>query len=63
MSTPHNPSQNHLLAALPTEEFGRLAAHLELVPMRLGDTLYRQRRYVPCPGIIGRIHGVSVGLA
>jgi CRP-like cAMP-binding protein len=35
----HNPSQNHLLAALPTAEFERLLPHLELVPMLLGDVL------------------------
>jgi CRP-like cAMP-binding protein len=40
MSPPHNPSQNHLLAALPTAEFERLAAHLELEPMPLGEVLY-----------------------
>ena len=37
---PHNPSQNHLLAALPTAEFELLAPHLELVPMLLGQILY-----------------------
>jgi CRP-like cAMP-binding protein len=40
MSSPHSPNQNHLLAALPAAEFERLAPHLELVPMLLGDTLY-----------------------
>jgi CRP-like cAMP-binding protein len=40
MSLPHSPSQNHLLAALPAAEFSRLAPHLELVPMRLGESLY-----------------------
>ena len=40
MSTRPGPNQNHLLAALPTAEFERLAAHLELVPMPLGDMLY-----------------------
>ncbi len=40
MSSPNSPSQNHLLAALPTAEFERLAAHLELMPMLLGDVLY-----------------------
>jgi len=34
-----NPNQNLLLAALPAEEFERLAAHLELVPMLLGESL------------------------
>jgi CRP-like cAMP-binding protein len=36
----HNPNQNHLLAALPTEEFERLAPHLELVSMPIGKMLY-----------------------
>ena len=36
----HDPKQNHLLAALPKEEFERLIPHLELVPMRLGDMVY-----------------------
>ena len=40
MPAPHNPNQNHLLAALPAAEFERLAPHLELVPLLLGDTLY-----------------------
>ena len=40
MSSIHNPNQNHLLAALLDAEFDRLAPHLELVPMLLGDVLY-----------------------
>jgi len=36
----HSPTQNHLLAALPTAEFRPLAAQLELVPMPLGEILY-----------------------
>jgi CRP-like cAMP-binding protein len=40
MSSPHSPSQNFLLAALPAAEFEPLAAHLELVPMPLGEMLY-----------------------
>jgi CRP-like cAMP-binding protein len=40
MSTPHTPKQNHLLAALPAEIFERLAPHLELVAMPLGEVLY-----------------------
>jgi hypothetical protein len=35
MSLPHSHNKNHLLAALPTAEFGRVAPHLELFPMRL----------------------------
>ena len=37
---PQNPCQNHLLAALPPEEFARLAPHLEPIVLRLGDFLY-----------------------
>ena len=40
MPSHDSPNQNHLLAALPTAEFERLAAHLELVPMLLGEMLY-----------------------
>jgi CRP-like cAMP-binding protein len=36
---PHDPRQNHLLAALPAEEYARLFSHLELVPMPLGDAV------------------------
>ena len=39
MSSPHSPLQNHLLAALPTAEFERLAPVLELVPLRLGEVV------------------------
>jgi CRP-like cAMP-binding protein len=52
MPPAHSPNQNHLLAALPTAEFERLAPHLELVPMLLGETLYEpggQLQYVYFP--------------
>ena len=57
MISPHSPSQNHLLAALPTAEFEALAAHLELVPMRLGQMLYEpggqlQHAYFPTTAIV-----------
>src|ERR1700720_1397774 len=48
----HNPHQNHLLAALPASDYQRLASHLELVPMKLGEVLYEsggQLRYVYFP--------------
>ncbi len=35
-----SPRQNLLLAALPSEDFARIAADLELVPMPLGQMLY-----------------------
>lgn len=40
MTSLHSPNQNHLLAALPTAEFERLAPHLELIAMPLGHVLY-----------------------
>ena len=55
--SPPSPSQNHLVAALPTEEFERLSAHLELVPMLLGQVLYEpgdqmQHAYFPTTAIV-----------
>jgi CRP-like cAMP-binding protein len=38
-SPPHQLTQNHLLAALPAAELGRLKPHLELIHMPLGDVL------------------------
>jgi CRP-like cAMP-binding protein len=63
MSSAHNPSQNHILAALPTEEFERLVAHLELVPMLLGEILYEpggqlQHAYFPTTAIVS-LHYVT----
>jgi len=52
MSSPHTPKQNHLLDALPARDYDRIQAHLELVPMALGDVLYEsgvQLRYVYFP--------------
>jgi len=72
MASMHSPNQNHLLAALPGPEFERLAPHLELVPMRLGDTLYEpggqlQHAYFPTTGIVSLLYilesGVSAELA
>ncbi len=40
MSSIHDHNQNHLLAAMLDVEFDRLAPHLELIPLRLGDVLY-----------------------
>src|SRR3954462_14347182 len=59
----HNSSQNHLLAALPPAEYERLAAHLELVPLLLGDVLYEpgeelQHAYFPTTGIVS-LHYVT----
>ena len=39
MQSKQDPNQNHLLAALLDAEFDRIAPHLQLVPLRLGDVL------------------------
>ena len=49
MPTPH---QNHLLDALPPADYERVAPHLELVELKLGDVLYEsgaQLRHVFFP--------------
>lgn len=53
----HNPSQNYLLAALPTAEFETINPHLELVALPLGKMLYEpgeqlQHAYFPTTSII-----------
>ena len=40
MSLPHTPKQNHLLAALPADDYARLAPDLHLTPMPLGWAVY-----------------------
>src|SRR5450432_2071187 len=52
MSAPHSPHQNHLLDALPGDDYRRVASELELIPMNLGDVLYEsgvKLRYVYFP--------------
>jgi CRP-like cAMP-binding protein len=59
----HNASQNHLLAALPTAEYDRLAPHLERVPLPLGEVLYEpgeelKHAYFPTTAIVS-LHYVT----
>jgi CRP-like cAMP-binding protein len=66
MSLPHSPSRNYLLAALPAAEFERLEAHLELVPMLLGETLYEPGRqlqhvYFPTTAIVSLLYITESG--
>ena len=52
MTGQHDPRQNHLLAALPQQEYARLLPDLDLVPMPLGEVLYEpgtQMRHVYFP--------------
>ena len=64
--SPPSPHQNHLLDALPAAAYERVAAHLELVPMRLGDVLYESGdplRYVyfPTTSIISLLYVMEDG--
>src|SRR5512141_142572 len=62
----HSPRQNHLLSALPATEYDRLAPHLELIQMKLGDVLYEpgvQVRYVyfPTTSIVSLLYVLEDG--
>jgi len=66
MATSHDPTQNHLLAALPADSFERLARHLELVPMLLGEALYEPggrlpHVYFPTTSIVSLLYVMEDG--
>ena len=68
MPLQHSPNQNHLLAALPAEEFARFAPHLELVPMLLGEALYEpggklQHVYFPTTAVVSLLYILESGLS
>ena len=55
------PRDNHLLAALPAEEYARLAPNLELVTMPLGHVLYEsgselRNVYFPTTAIVSLLY-------
>ncbi|HVJ11432.1 MAG TPA: Crp/Fnr family transcriptional regulator [Burkholderiales bacterium] len=61
-----NPNQNHLLAALPGEEFQRLAPRLEPVALPLGQMLYEpggqlEHAYFPVSAIISLHYVMASG--
>jgi CRP-like cAMP-binding protein len=62
----HQPTQNHLLAALPAAELERLSGRLELVPLCLGDALYEPGRqlehaYFPVTAIVSLLYVTESG--
>ena len=66
MSVAHDPRQNHLLAALPAEDFERFGKKLKLVKMPLGEALYesgsRQRAvYFPTTAIVSLLYALANG--
>ena len=61
MPEPHDPRQNHLLAALPAQDRERLLPHLERVPMPLGHVLYEsgselRHVYFPTTSIVSLLY-------
>ncbi len=61
-----SPTQNRLLAAFPAAEFERLAPHLELVPMPLGEAIYEsggrlQHVYFPATSIVSLLYVMEDG--
>lgn len=66
MSVSRPLQRNHLLAALPAEEFARLEAELELVPMPLGEVLYEsggqlQHVFFPTTSIVSLLYVMENG--
>ncbi|MHB8726867.1 MAG: Crp/Fnr family transcriptional regulator [Casimicrobiaceae bacterium] len=66
MSSPHSPKQNHLLAALPAEDYNRLLPNLELIAMPLGWALYESgghmgHVYFPTTSIVSLLYVMEDG--
>jgi CRP-like cAMP-binding protein len=62
----NDPHQNHLLDALPAADYDRLASHLELIPLKLGEVLYEsgaKLRYVyfPTTSIVSLLYVMEDG--
>jgi CRP-like cAMP-binding protein len=61
-----SPKQNHLLAALPADEFAAIDAHLEFVAMPLGHMLYEPgseltHAYFPTTSIVSLHYVLATG--
>jgi len=66
MSSPHSPTQNHLLAALPAEDLARLQPDLEFISMPLGWALYESGGhmnylYFPTTSIVSLLYVMENG--
>ena len=66
MPSPHSPRQNHLLAALPAEDYARLLPDLELVPLALGWVIYESGGkmgylYFPTTSIVSLLYVMESG--
>jgi CRP-like cAMP-binding protein len=65
-SRKHSPMQNHLVAALPADDYARLAPDLELIPMPLGWAVYESGGplsylYFPTTSIVSLLHVMKSG--
>src|SRR5512141_2364067 len=66
MASPHSPKQNHILAALPAEDYARLLPDLELIPMPLGWAVYESGGhmnyvYFPTTSIVSLLYVMEDG--
>jgi CRP-like cAMP-binding protein len=66
MASPHSPKQNHILAALPAEDYARLLPDLELIPMPLGWAVYESGGslgylYFPTTSIVSLLYVMESG--
>lgn len=61
-----SPTSNHLLNALPKQDYERLAPHLELITLNLGDVLYEsgdqmRHAYFPITSIVSLLYVLENG--
>lgn len=66
MPVTDEPRQNHLLAALPTDKYGRLFPHLEQVELKLGEILHESgcqlpHVYFPTTAIVSMLYIMENG--
>ncbi len=62
----HDPRQNHILAALPADEYARLLPHLEMAPLLLGSVLCEpdiqiRHVYFPTTSIVSLLYVMEDG--
>ena len=66
MAQPESRAENRLLAALPADAFERLHSALDVVPLRLGDSVYEagiemRHLYFPIEGIVSMLQVTEDG--
>ena len=66
MASSHDPKQNHLLRALPADDYARILPHLQLLPMPLGWAVYESGTrmghvYFPTTSIVSLLYVMENG--